>query len=542
MYRTSKLMGLLLTSFLLLPGCTPNQQATPLKERPRIAETNRGTAPGTFHVHLLSINDLHGQIDVTRTVNGKQAGRADYLAAYLKQRMNSYKDKIVVHVGDAVGASAPTSALLHDEPTINILNSIGFEAGTLGNHQFDHGVDEMMRLIQGGNIAKTGAFHGAKFPYVCANVVTRSTEQLILPPYLIKKVEGVPIGIIGIALADTPSITMPNNVASVKFLDETATINKYTAELKKKGVKAIVVLAHIPGTSAQDGGNPNGQIVDMAGAIDPEVDVILAAHNHTYLNSTVNNKLLVQAYSYGTHFADVDLVVDHRTKDIVQKSAAVIPTYQDGIQPDPTVSRIITDAQQKAGPILNQVIGTAAADLTGVQNTSGESTLGDLIADAQRAATGTQFAFMNPGGIRADLHQGTVTWGNLFTIQPFNNQLITMTLTGNQVRTLLNQQWQNGGQTMLQIAGLTYTWNSNRPEGDRVVDITLPNGSAIDPNGNYSVTVNSFLATGGDKFSILVDGTNRVTGPVDLDALVNYVKSLHQPFNQGIEGRAHKIQ
>lgn len=543
MVKTSKSLAWLLALSLLLPGCAPGQQATPQPTpKPHIAETDKGTDPATFHLHVLSINDLHGQIDITRNVNGKPVGRADYLTAYLKQRINSYADKLVVHAGDAVGASSPTSALLNDEPTINILNTVGFDAATIGNHEFDHGVDAMMRLIHGGNSAKTGSFPGANFPYVCANVVSRSTGQLILPPYLIKKVKNVPIGIIGVILQDTPSITMPANVASVRFLDEATAINKYAAELKQKGVKAIIVLAHVAGSSALDGGNPNGPIVDIAKQIDPEVDVIMAGHNHAYLNSMVNNKLLVQAYSYGTDFADVDLVIDHRTRDIVQKSATVIPTYQDQIKPDPVATALINDASKKAGAIINQVIGTAAATLTGSQNPSGESTLGDLIADSQRAATGTQFAFMNPGGIRADMNQGPVTWGNLYTIQPFGNQLMTMTLTGSEVRTLLNQQWQNGGQTMLQISGLKYTWDSTRPEGDRVVDILLPNGDKIDPNANYSVTVNSFLASGGDKFTLLLRGTNRVTGPVDLDAMVNYIKSLNQPFNQGIDGRVLKIQ
>jgi 5'-nucleotidase len=546
MKKATPLLALLLSLAVCLPGCTSvpkaDPKAAPNNTGPKIAGTDKGKDPGTFHAHLLSINDFHGQIDVTRKVNGRNVGRADYLAAYLKQRIASYPDKIVVHAGDAVGASAPTSALLHDEPTINILNSIGFDAGTIGNHEFDHGVDEMMRQIHGGNTAQTGSFKGANFPYVCANVVTRATGHLILPPYIIKKVRGVPVGIIGVVLKDTPTIAMPRNVASVNFLDEATTINKYVKELKGKGVKAIVVLAHNPGTSAPDGGNPNGQVVDIAHAVDPEVDVILAGHSHQYLNSFVDRKLLVQAYSFGTYFADVDLVLDHKTKDIVQKTAAIIPTYQDGIQPDPMAASIISQAQQQAGPVLNQMIGTAQTDITASQNVHGESALGNLIADSHRAATGTQLAFMNPGGIRSDIHQGPVTWGNLYTVQPFNNDLMTMNLTGSQIRALLNQQWQGGSKKMLQISGMRYTWDSTRPEGDRVVDMVLPNGAAIAPGTTYSVTVNAFLASGGDGFTTLLQGTNRVIGPVDLDACVNYIKGMTQPFGQGIEGRIQMAQ
>ncbi|MBB6284719.1 bifunctional metallophosphatase/5'-nucleotidase [Geobacillus subterraneus] len=492
-------------------------------------------------VQLLGINDFHGQLNVTRKVGGREAGRADYLAVYLKQREAENKNTLLVHAGDAVGASPPVSALLQDEPTIEVLNKLGFDVGTLGNHEFDEGVAEMLRLIHGGYHPATDDFAGADFPYVSANVVDKETKKPILPPYVIKRVNGMPIGFIGVTLTDTPSIVTPSGVAGVEFIDEAAAINKAVGELKKKGVETIIVLAHNPGTSRPDGTNASGEIVDIAKNVDDEVDVIFAGHNHAYLNAVVDGKLLVQSYSYGTAFSDVDLKIDPRTKDVVAKKAEIVTTYHDGITPDPEIRALIEKYEAKVAPLVNQVVGTAAETITDEQNASGESALGNLIADAQRAAMKTDVAFMNPGGIRADIEQGEVTWGELYNVQPFNNQLVKMTLTGAQIRQLLNQQWQPTQTRMLQISGLRYTWSASRPTGNKVVDIQLPDGTPLNPDGEYTVTVNSFLADGGDGFTVLTQGTNREVGPVDLDALVSYIRGLEQPFSARIEGRINRL-
>lgn len=493
-------------------------------------------------VQILGINDFHGQLNVTQSVEGKPVGRADYLAAHLKSRAKENKNTLIVHAGDMVGASAPISALLQDEPTIEFLNRIGVDVGTVGNHEFDEGVEEMLRLIHGGSHPNTGYFAGADFPYVVANVLDKKTKRPLLPPYVVKKVRGMPIGFVGVVLSETPSLVNPRGVESVKFTDEVEAINRAVKDLKRKGVRAIVVLAHVPGTSDLDGSAATGEIVDVAKFVDDEVDVIFAAHSHQYMNAVVDDKLLVQAYSYGTAFADVDLAIDPRTKDIVRKEAEIVTVWQEGIKPDPKIRKMIEYYEEKTAPIIGKVVGTAEKTLRRAQNESGESELGNLIADAQRAAMQTDFAFMNPGGIRADIEEGEVTWGDLFNVQPFGNHLVKMTLTGEQIRRLLNQQWQQPYLRFLQISGLRYTWDDTRPVGDKVVDIWLSDGTRLDPNDSYTVTANSFLAEGGDNFTVFTEGTDREVGPADLDALIDYIQQLPQPFSASIEGRIEKIR
>jgi 5'-nucleotidase len=490
-------------------------------------------------VQILGINDFHGQLNVSRKVDNKDVGRADYLAAYLKQREAQNRNTLLISAGDLVGASTPVSALLQDEPTVEIMNKIGLDVATAGNHEFDEGVNEMMRLIKGGRHPVTGKFTGSKFSYALANVVDKKCGRPILPPYQIKNIQGVPIGFIGVALSDTPGIVIPSGVAGVTFTDEVKAINKYISELKKKGVKAIIVIAHVPGEQKNE--VITGEIADLANGVDDEVDVIIAGHNHGYLNGIVDNKLIVESYANGTAFSDVDLEISPVTKEIVSKKAEIVTTYQTGIEPDKQITKMITNYEAKVAPIINKVIGTAAKDITRTQNDSGESELGNLIVDSQRAEMKTDLSFMNPGGIRTDIQAGEVNWGELFNVQPFNNTLVKMTMTGYQIRTLLNQQWQEKTTRMLQISGLKYTWDDTKLKGSNVVDIFLTNGQPVDPAAKYTVTVNSFLADGGDDFKVLIEGTDRVTGPVDLDALVNYIKSMNQPFTANIEGRITKV-
>jgi 2',3'-cyclic-nucleotide 2'-phosphodiesterase / 3'-nucleotidase / 5'-nucleotidase len=500
---------------------------------------------GNVKVQLLSINDFHGQLDKTARVGNDQAGTAEYLAAYLKQREAENPNTVMLSVGDAVGASSPVSALIQDEPTIEMLNALGFDIGTLGNHEFDEGVQEMMRLIKGGEHEKTkqygGAFEGAKFPYISANVVNATTKQPILDPYKVIEMQGQKIGFIGVTLSDTPSIVTPSGVAGVEFTDEATAINKYAAELKGQGVKAIVVLAHNPGTSNTDGTNAAGEAVDLANTVDDEVDIIFGAHNHAYMNAVIDNKLLVQSYSGGSAFADVDLEIDPSTHDIVTKKAEIVRTIiKPEIAPDAKIKELVDGYKKIIEPITSQLVGEAKIPLTRDQNEHGESLLGNVIADSMRSEMKSDFGFMNPGGIRANIDAGPITWGELFTVQPFGNDLVKLTLTGSQIRELLNQQWGATGTKMLQISGLSYTWSDTLPVGEKVVNIFLPDGKKIDPNGKYTAAVNNFMADGGDGFTSLLKGTNKITGAVDFDGTLKYMKAK-SPMTASIEGRMLKV-
>lgn len=540
------------------------------------------------NLKVLGINDFHGQLS-PRMVGARPAGGAAVLAAYLKNAAADAQDgSLIIHAGDQVGASPPNSALLQDEPAIGVLNlltnrycfpagSIGRNAawnwalqqprcnviGTLGNHEFDEGVTEMLRLIYGGNSVKgpflEAKWRGARFPYVSANVVDSYSGRPILPPYTIKWVNGVRVGVIGAALEETPTIVTPTGVSGVRFLDEAPAINRYVRELKSRGVRTIIVTIHQGATQASytgatdtdaDAGAVSGEIVPIIQQLDDEVDVVISGHRHAFTNALVPNRngkeiLVVQAFSASTAYDDIDLAISRKSGDVVEKSAAIVTTWADegpGLSPDYKVAKLVAAADAVVAPLVGEVIGVASAALTRTENTAGESSLGNLIADAQRVATGAQFAFMNPGGIRADLAAGEVTWGNLFTIQPFGNDLVSMNLSAVQIKTLLEQQWQ--GQTtprMLKTSGLTYRWDATRPVGDRVVVILDADAHPLDPSATYRITVNSFMAAGGDNFLVLPQGTSRVVGPVDLDALVTYIRSLTQPFSAAIEGRIVRI-
>jgi 2',3'-cyclic-nucleotide 2'-phosphodiesterase / 3'-nucleotidase / 5'-nucleotidase len=513
------------------------------------------TLDQNVHVQLLGINDYHGQLDTWRSIKdstGKvvdYSGGIEWLAAYLKDREAANPaNTLMLQAGDLVGASPPVSALLQDEPTIRFMNELGFDVGTIGNHEFDEGVVEMKRLINGGDNPKTaqyeakyGKFTGSTMDYVVANVVDEKTNEPILPPYTVKEVDGVKIGFIGVVTKDTPLIVTPAGVAGVKFTDEVTAINKYAKELTDKGVKTIVVLAHNPGTSKTDGTAATGQVVDMAKAIDSSVDVIYGAHDHKYLNTNVEGKVLVQSWSYGTAFSDIDLTIDPATGDVMkdQTKAEVVDTLHSKITADAKIKAELDGYQEDIKPIVSKVVGSTSAAITNVQNASGESALGNLIADGMRAVTGTDFGFMNAGGIRNPLPAGTITWGDLFKVQPFGNDLVTMTVTGDQIRTLLNQQFQAppSYNKIMSISGLHYTWTDSQPYGSKVLDIYTEDGSLIDPKAEYTITVNNFMADGGDGFAVLKSGKDRVTNMVDLDGFVQYFKSLPQPVSAEIEGR-----
>lgn len=498
-------------------------------------------------VQLLGLNDFHGQLDYKKDLkdaSGKVTGTvggADYLAAYLRERKAGNPNTLLVHAGDMVGASAPVSALLQDEPTIDFLNRLGFAVGTVGNHEFDKGPSEALRLIHGGKNPKTGAtFGGADFPYVVANVLNEKGEPF-LDPYVVQEVDGVKIGFIGLVTNITPSIVSPAGIAGLTFTDQTTAVNKAVAELKAQGIRAIVILAHDPFEGSGD--NISGEVVDLANSVDDEVDVIFAGHNHGGLNKVINNKLVVEAYSYGTAFADVELMIDRATQDIVKKSAEIVDVKHEGVTPDPEIKQMIADYATKNAPVMNAAVGKADSDITRTANAAGESALGNLIADGMRDAMGSDFAFMNSGGIRNDLLKGDLTYGNAFAVQPFGNVLIKMSLTGAQIKAVLNQQWTATGTKIGQISGFTYSYDSTKPIGQRVVDLKKADGTPIVDTTSYTMVVNDFMSTGGDGYTVLKDGTNRTAGAVDLDATIDYIKKAFagNSVTAKIEERIKKV-
>ena len=528
-------------------------------------------------VKILGFNDFHGQLSA-KTVSSRPAGGAAVLASYLRAAAAGSEDHtFIVHAGDFVGASPPNSALLEDEPSVSFLNTLTDKQcsyhrlwnvdcnviGTPGNHEFDEGKSELFRLLDGGNHA-TGPFlenpwKGARYGMISANVVDSATGKTILPPYALRSVDGVPIAFIGAVLKETPTIVTPTGVAGLTFLDEAEAINSYVPELHRRGIHTIIVQIHqgdgqASYTGPTDAGAPapTGALTSIIDRLDDDIDVIVAGHTHQFTNALIPNHqgkqmLVTQAFSASTAYDDIDLVLDSKTRDVVSMTASIVTTWGDegpGLTPDASVASIVAAGDARVAPLVSQVVGSAATAITRTQSDAGESALGNLIAESQRTAIGAQFGVMNPGGIRADLTAGTVTWGALFTVQPFGNTVVGVTLTGQQHYDLLNQQWgapQPAGGRVLQIAGFGYTWDSTVPEGGlRVLEIHDAGNAPIDKAASYRLAANNFIAAGGDNFTVLKGGTNQVGGPVDIDALIAYVSAQPQPFSAAVDGRIRR--
>jgi 5'-nucleotidase len=511
------------------------------------------TSSRLIDVQLLAINDFHGNLDPPAGSSGRigsiDAGGVEYLATHIAQLEATNPNTLVVSAGDLIGVSPLLSALFHDEPTIEAMNLLGLDFNAVGNHEFDEGAAELLRMQNGGCHPTDGCldgdgFAGADFQFLAANVVRKDNGKTLFPAYRIRSFGGARLAIIGVVLEGTPSIVTPSGVAGLEFKDEAETVNALIPQLKAKGVNAIAVLIHEGGVQS---GTFNGcvgisgAIVDIVNRFDPAVDAVISGHTHQAYNCQLNNMLVTSASSFGRLVTDIDLTIDKATGEVTRMAANNLIVTRD-VARDAGQTSLLAKYREFATPIANRVIGSITADLTRTANPAGESALGDVIADAQLAATapagfgGAVAAFMNPGGIRADLTyagsaagegDGNVTYGEVFTVQPFGNSLVTLTLTGAQIDQLLEQQFDNptaGQNRILQVSnGVSYTWSASAPTGSKVDPSSIMvNGVPVDPNGSYRVTVNSFLAEGGDNFTVLAQGTNRLGGAVDLDALVDY--------------------
>ncbi|MDX3657965.1 5'-nucleotidase C-terminal domain-containing protein [Streptomyces sp. ID05-26A] len=524
------------------------------------AQSLRGR--GTVDVRLIGINDLHGNIEPPSGSSGRvilpdgttvDAGGAAFNATHIKNLQKEVKNSVIVGQGDLIGASPIVSALFHDEPTIEVLNKVGMDATAAGNHEFDEGYKELLRMQHGGCHPVDGCqfsekYKGANFPILGANVTQAKNGLPALPPFWVEIRDGIPIGFIGMPLKDVPILVDPNGIKELKFGDEVKAANKYANLLDAIGIKSIVLLVHQGDQVTSTGGGPNACNVApqnpgsyIAANVSPKIDAVFSGHSHQHYNCVVkdpagNPRPFIEGLAFGRELSVVDLKIDRRTRDVIRgETKADNKIVTRTVTPDPQIQAIIDLAKTKSAPIANAPIGTITAEINRVATAAGETPLGILIADSQLEQTkgaGAVLALMNPGGVRADLTyanspanegDGVVTRGEAFSVQPFGNILQTVTLTGANIKNALEQQFTVAKNTILQpSAGFSYSWSTSAPIGSKVSDIRI-NGTPVDPNASYRVTINSFLQGGGDGFSEFTKGTAITGGGIDLDMFAAYL-------------------
>lgn len=524
--------------------------------------------PATQDVTVIGVNDLHGNLlptsfrvpdpaDRTKTLT-VQAGGIEAIGGVLDEARKANPNTIFVGVGDMTGASPLVSALLRDEPTIKALSDLGMSVNVVGNHEFDYGVQELGRFQKGGCASNAPekacvfdkTFAGAGFTYLAANV-KNSAGQNVLPAYKIVQSGGARIAFVGAVLQATPTVVAPSGVAGLKFEEEAASINAVIPAIKAQKPDAIIALVHQGGTARDafdvvDCKTLSGDIVKIAQTLDPAVGAIMTGHTHRGYNCTVAGpdgapRPVIQGDAYGHLLQRLDLQVDTRAhKLLAVKASNVVVNAATGPK-NAAMTALAKRAQELTDPLAKRQVATLGVEqISRTANAAGESPLGRVIADAQLAAAsspdkgGAVIAFMNPGGIRADLPVNVpnaskgVTYGDVFTVQPFGNVMMVISLTGAQIKEALEQQFDNpapGQNRILQVSrGLTYTWDAAKPKGEKVSDLKL-GGVALDPAATYRVTMNNFLADGGDGFTVFAKGTERLGGAVDLDALQEYLKA-----------------
>jgi 5'-nucleotidase len=560
------LVAVMLTTVAGLASRAIAQSATP-------ATTAVATTP--VDVRILAINDFHGYLrpspggiriadpDDKSKKMMVAAGGSETMATLVKQlraQATNPENTIFVAAGDLIGASPFLSAMFHDEPTIESLSMMGLEIASVGNHEFDEGKDELLRMQNGGchpvdKCQGPHPFAGARFHYLAASTVEKDTGKTVFPAYEIRKFEGIPVAFIGLTLKGTATIVSPPGIAGLEFKDEADTVNALVPELRARGVEAIVVLIHEGGYPTGDYNECpgiSGAIVDIVKKFDRAVDVVISGHTHQAYVCEIDGRLVTSGDKYGTLVTTIDLKLDRASRDIVSAKADNVIVRTGSYARDPEQTALLEAYDKLAAPLGNRPAGSVSETLSHIPDRAGESALGDIIADAQLAATqatakgGAVIAMTNPGGIRLNVtkkDEGAVSYADLFASQPFRNQLVTLTLTGAQIKNVLEQQWRDPKlPRILQVSnGFGYSWDDARPYGDHVLADSLSlNGTRIDPAASYRLTVNNYLSVGGDGFTVLKDGTAPLVGVYDIDALYGYFRA-HGPIGPAPGKRITRI-
>ncbi len=497
-------------------------------------------------LRVLAFNDFHGYV-------------APHGAVALERQLTALRAEadhhVTVSAGDMIGASPLESSLFRDEPTIEVMNQLGLDIAAVGNHEFDRGFAELQRLQRGG-CASSGisersqscrgpdqAYAGARFSLLGANVIG-SDGHPVFKPVEIRHYDGVPVAFIGVVTRSTPSLVPPSGVRSLRFIDEVDAVNRTVRALRRDGVRAFIVIIHEGGFVDRNDNDPacpsaRGAVFAMAERFDPAVKAIFSGHTHQEYRCLRKGRLIMQAGSYARVLSRADLALDKQSGEIDLARSAFdnlplrAPDTTDAATDSP-VALLVKHYTELAKPLADQVVGKIAAGFDRSPINGTNSVLGALVADTQLAATraategGAQIAFMNSGGLRADLRCENgpceVRFRDLITTQPFSNALVTLSLSGTQLQALLEQQVRADRIALLQpSAGFHYRLDPTAPAGQRVSAMTL-HGQPIQPLGSYRITVNAFLAEGGDGFTVLKQGRQRVTGIIDVEATARYLQ------------------
>ncbi|KAA0024586.1 bifunctional metallophosphatase/5'-nucleotidase [Antrihabitans cavernicola] len=510
--------------------------------------------PDVLAVRLLAFNDLHGTLAPPQGSAGEvvgadgsaiAAGGAAYLAAYVDQLRSQASNSLLYSVGDNWGASPLESSLFHDEPTVDLLNSMGVAASGIGNHELDAGFAEFQRMQRGGcnpvdGCLFTDTFSGARFPMLAANLTFANGVPATLP-FNVNYVDGIPIGVIGVLPENSPKIIAAGRTAGLAFGDELQAIDRTADLLDFFGVKAITVLLHrgddsSPG-SPDDCNLTTNSARRIAQLASPKVDVVFSAAGNNQYNCRVddplgNPRVFMQGASNGRVLSVVDLGIDRSTRDVLRdRTNSFNQIVGRNIAPDPAAKAIVDRASAKAAAVSKRVVGSTADQVVRQAAPSGESPLGNLIADAQLAASapvGAQLALTNAGGIRADLGSGTISYGDIHNVQPFDNSIRVVSMTGAQIDDALEQQFQqrDDGTALRDVlapsANVSYELHSAAHPGTRIVNLSI-DGRPVVRDAVYRVAVNEFLAGGGDGFAAFRSARDSVDVGKDADLLAAYL-------------------
>lgn len=521
-------------------------------------------------VRIVGLNDFHGALEpVKRPIlledgqGGKAevyAGGAAHLASAVAKLRAQNADSLVIGAGDLISASPLASSLFLDEPTVGVMNRVGMDFTSVGNHEFDRGWRELKRLREGGCAKFTQRepcavepdFKGTDYPILAANVRWADGTTLF-PGYGIKRfgegADAVSVGVIGLTLKGTAQIVMPAGIEGLTFEDEADSINALVPKVLAEGADAVVVAIHQglvpePGTNFSGCGAIAGDLRAILERLDPRVNLVISGHTHkAYVCDfgkvdPARRFTVTSAGANGTMLSDIALTIDPVSRRVTGVTARNVPVQSAGegraidaayenFAADPAIAAYVAQYVEAAAEVANRPVGRISSSAI---KEGRESVIGNLIADGQLASTrdaGAQIALMNPGGIRSSLiarESGTVTFGDIYAVQPFGNTLVTLTLTGAQLIAVLEQQFVGSDVNVLAVSeGFAMVLDPGKPAGQRVA-ATL-GGEPIDRTSSYRVTVNNFIAGGGDGFTALKAGTDPTVGTLDLDSMEAYLKT-----------------